>query len=309
MNLSRRNFLGGLAAGAALAAVPGCMTNTCKTKCAGNAMRPGKVALQLYSIRHYIKQVGLEKALAEVAAIGYEGVEFAGYYDFTAPQLKKMLDDNGLVACGTHVNHRSDFSPAKIQKTIDFNLGYGNKFICCPGGGNMPPGFKWSGEGTCTKKTMDWMKALIEHYNKAAETAAKSGALIGLHNHHWEFMVKLENGQTYFDYFFSNTNKAVQMELDVGWATFAGADPCALYKKYPGRSYTLHARENGKGAPGVKIIVGQPQPGVKGVEWDRLFPVTDADNVQWYVVECAGLTKDLTEIKPSFDFLKSKGRI
>ena len=106
MNMTRRTFLGGLGAGVALAAMPGC----CR------AARPGRVALQLYSIRDYIAKVGLPKALADVKAIGYEGVEFAGYYNFKASELKKMLDDNGLVACGTHVG-RWDFAPDKFKAT------------------------------------------------------------------------------------------------------------------------------------------------------------------------------------------------
>ncbi|HBJ59114.1 MAG TPA: sugar phosphate isomerase/epimerase, partial [Verrucomicrobia bacterium] len=67
MDMTRRNFIGGLGAGAALAAMPGCGTAVCR------AARPGKVALQLYSIRDYIKKTGLAKALADVKAIGYEG--------------------------------------------------------------------------------------------------------------------------------------------------------------------------------------------------------------------------------------------
>ncbi len=305
MNLSRRNFLGGLAAGAALASAPGCMTKCCK------ALRPGKVALQLYSIRDYIKKVGLEKALADIAAIGYEGVEFAGYWGFKPEQIKKMLDDNGLVACGTHV-HRNEFSPEKYKATCEFNLALGNNFICCPGGGNMPPNCGWDGKHTPSQELEDFVKMLCDYYNTAAENCAKYGCKVGFHNHMWEFQIKMRNGETFWDRFFKNTCKAVQMEQDVGWTTCAGYDPCEEYKKYPGRSFTLHAKENGMGKD-VKTfdaILGQPgQPGAKGVEWDRLFPITDADNVQWYVVECERLCNNLNAVKPSFDFLKSKGRV
>ena len=93
MNISRRSFLESLAAVAAFAAAPGCMT--CNAASAKNPF--GRPALQLYSIRKYIQKVGLEKALADVRAIGYEAVEFAGYYNFSAKELKKMLADNGLV--------------------------------------------------------------------------------------------------------------------------------------------------------------------------------------------------------------------
>ena len=101
------------------------------------------------------------------------------------------------------------------------------------------------------------------------------------------------------------------MEQDVGWTTCAGKDPCEQYKKYPHRSPTLHAKENGMGKDVKKFdaILGQPGiPGAKGVEWDRLFPVTDADGVKWYVVECERHEDSLMAITESFKFLQSKGR-
>ena len=299
MNISRRSFLESLAAVAAFAAAPGCMT--CNAASAKNPF--GRPALQLYSIRKYIQKVGLEKALEDVRAIGYEAVEFAGYYNFSAKELKKMLDDNGLVACGTHLG-RDSFSPANFKKTCDFELGYGNRFICCPGGGNFP--------GRKQKFNLDFMKMLVDYYNKAAEDCGKMGCKVGLHNHMKEFELKLPDGTTYWDYFFSKTDKRVQMEQDVGWTTCAGEDPCAQFAKYPGRSLTIHAKENGMGK-GVKkfdAILGQPgQPGAKGVEWDRLFKATDADKIMWYVVECEKHEDSLKAVKASFEFLKSKGRV
>ena len=308
MKLSRRDFLGTAAFAGAAVAAPGCCSLF-------GCSRLGRPAVQLYSIRDYIagkkdgsvKGVGLAKALADLKAIGYEGIEFAGYYNFKACEIKKMLDDNGLVACGTHVG-RDAFSPEKIKATCEFNLAYGNKFICCPGGGNFPPGFDWQHPEN-TKNVDDFMKMLVDYYNKAAETAATYGCLIGLHNHTNEFKIKLNNGMTYWDYFFSNTDHRVQMEQDVGWTTCAGSDPCAQYLKYPGRSYTLHAKENGMGSTGkFEAILGQPGEGARGVDWDRLFPVTDADGVEWYVVECERLCDSLGAVGPSYEFLKSKGR-
>ena len=62
-----------------------------------------KIALQLYSIHKYTDSVGLARTLANAAKIGYRGVEFAGYRGHSASEIRKMLADNGLVACGTHV--------------------------------------------------------------------------------------------------------------------------------------------------------------------------------------------------------------
>ena len=290
MQMNRRTFLGSMCAAGAAATMPGFgACGDCGTT---------RVAVQLYSIRKYIDKVGLAQALKDVAKIGYKGVEFAGYYKNDAKTLKKMLDDAGLVACGTHV-HRGEFSPEKVKATCEFNLGFGNNLIICPGGGNFP-GKK--------ENLDDFMKMLVDYYNTAAEAAAKFGCKVGLHNHKGEFERKLSNGQTYWDYFFSNTAENVCMEQDVGWTTAAGCNPCIQYAKYPHRSPTLHAKENGMGSKKFDAILGQPGEGAVGVAWDSLFKATDADGVKWYVVECERHFDSLMPITESFKFLQSKGR-
>ena len=301
MNISRRNFLEGLAAGTALAAAPGCAS-------LGFGCRPGRVALQLYSINRYIAANGLEKALRDVKRLGYEGVEFAGYWNHSAKEIKTLLDDIGLVAVGTHVT-TNEFSPEHYAENCEFNLTFGNNFLCSPCGGNFPPGCSWKGLDKPNQKVDDFIKKLCETYNVAAENCAKYGCKVGLHNHEWEFKVPMLDGTLYWDYFFAHTDKAVCMEQDVGWTTCAGFDPCEQYLKYPGRSPTLHAKENGMdGAADFDAILGKPGKGAKGVEWDRLFPITDADGVAWYVVECEKHFESLAAVKPSWDFLHAKGR-
>ena len=330
MNISRRNFLGGMTAASAFAVAPGCCS-FCKS------CRPGKVALQLYSLNKWIPaqdkegKVALAKALKKIGEIGFEGVEFAGYYGATPAELKAMLADAGLVAVGTHVGNdrygfnvkENKFDAEVLKKTLDFETAYGNTLVICPGGGNIPPGCSWStGQGGNIGKPSqeidDFTKKLCDLYNKAAAVAATMGCKIGLHNHTWEHGVKMPNGQSFWDFFFSNTDKAVCMEQDVGWTTcagdmFPGLTPHEQYKKYPHRSPTLHAKENGMGKDVKEFdaILGQPgKPGATPVDWDGLFPVTDADGVEWYVVECERHFDDITKaVVPSFEFLKSKGRI
>lgn len=326
MNITRRNFLGASALAGAAFLAPGCCSSCCGT-------RYGKVALQLYSLKDYIggdkkrktKGVGLEKGLADVRAIGFEGVEFAGYYGFKPCELKKMLADNGLKVCGTHVSNdqygfdvkKGTFNPDVLKKTCAFETAYGNTLIICPGGGNIPPGASWStgrgGEPCKPSKEIDeFTKKLVELYNKAAVVAKTMGCKIGLHNHTWEHGIKMMDGTSFWDYFFTNTCQDVCMEQDVGWSTCAGVDCCEQYVKYPFRSPTLHAKENGMGKD-VKTfdaILGQPgKPDATPVPWDRLFVASDKNKVEWYVVECERHFDDPNgAVKPSFQFLRSKGR-
>ena len=46
------------------------------------------------------------------------------------------------------------------------------------------------------------------------------------------------------------------------------------------------------------------------VDFKLAAPVTDADGVEWYVVECERHFDDINgAVIPSFNFLKSKGRV
>ena len=340
MNVSRRDFFTALGLGAAATALPGCI---CPPKCSKvNA----KIALQLYSLNAYIpdrkgkdgaviKGVGLERALDNVAAIGYKGVEFFGgsCFGHEAKDVRRMLANSGLKACGIHVDNRQygfntkewTFDVDVLKKTCDFNLGFGNNLIICPGGGNFPPGCSWStgqgGEACKSSPEIDeFAKKLADLYNRGAEVAAKFGCRIGLHNHTWEHAIFLMDGTSFWDYFFSNTDEKVCMEQDVGWTTCAGdfipgVNPMAQYKKYPHRSPTLHAKENGMGK-GVKkfdAILGKPgcdadgKPCATPVDWDALIPVSEKDGVEWYVVECERHFDDLSAVMPSYNFLKAKG--
>ena len=328
MNVSRREFFAFLGTGTAAVALPGCI---CAPKCGG---KMPKIALQLYSLKDYIggvkkdgqiikPGVGLEKALENIAAIGFKGVEFAGYYGFDPKALRKMLANAGLKGCGTHVacdaygldTKKWTYDPEVLKKTCDFNLGFGNNLIICPGGGNFPPGCSWStgrGGEPCkpSQAIDDHTKKLAEYYNKVAADAAKMGCRIGLHNHTWEHAIYLQDGTSFWDYFFSNTCENVCMEQDVGWTTCAGEDPKAQYVKYPHRSPTLHAKENGMGKDVKEFdaILGKPgKPGAVPVDWDGLIPVAAKDGVEWFVVECERHFEDLSAVLPSYNFLKAKG--
>lgn len=313
MNISRRQFIGGAAASGLALSLPGCCSCCDKPK----------LAVQLYSIRNYIgglkdsktgktikEGVGIEKALEDVAKIGYKGVELAGKYGLKAKEFRKMLDDNGLVACGDHVGGWRSIEGDKLKEIAEYNLELGNTTLICPGG-TGPDGMNWANP-VWDAKCDDHMKFIVDFFNERAEAAKKLGCQVGIHNHMWEFQLKNKQGETFWDLFFRGTSKDVLMEQDVGWTTCAGYDPCEQYKKYPGRSPTLHAKENGmgKGVTKFDAILGQPgQPGAKGVEWDKLFPVADAAGVKWWIVECERLCDSLDAIRPSFEFLKSKGRV
>ena len=131
-NLSRRDFLkSSVIAASGLAILPNWLAaqEVPKSKM--------QISAQMYSVRGDCG-ANFDNALDKVAKIGFKGVEFAGYYNYgnKPAELKKRLDDLGLIASGTHIGTGS-FDKNNLQRTIDFHAAIGCKFLVVPGDGRF----------------------------------------------------------------------------------------------------------------------------------------------------------------------------
>ena len=224
------------------------------------------VGLQLYSVRHDCgkdKGKNLTKVVKAVAKMGYEAVEFAGYYRWKPKDLRKLLDDNGLKCCGTHTGIGALLG-GSFQRTVDFHKTIGCKFIIAPG---MP--------GKYTKTADGWKKA-AEVFNEVAAKLKPLGMYCGYHNHSSEF--RKMGDTTPWDIFFGNTVKEVVMQLDTGNCMGGRGDPVAIMKKYPGRQLTLHMKEHGGDA---KTVVGEGT-----CPWKEIIKLArTTGGTRWHIIE------------------------
>ncbi len=221
------------------------------------------IALQLYSVRKDCEK-DLPGVLAAVARMGYEGVEFAGYYGRSAQELRKMLDDVGLKVAGTHTSLASLLGD-ELERTVEFNQILGNKYLIVPG---LPR------ERTGSRAA--WLET-ARLFNEIAERLKPYGMLTGYHNHAIEFQ-PLE-GELPWDTFFGNTNPEVVMQLDTGNALHGGANPVPFLERYPGRARTVHLKEYS--ATNDKALIGEGD-----VNWAEVFRLCETiGNTEWYIVE------------------------
>ena len=222
-----------------------------------------QVGLQLYSVRNDCGR-DLPGTIAAVAKMGYKGVEFAGYYNRTATQLRKMLDDNGLLCCGTHTGLDTLLGD-NLAKTIEFNKTLGNKYLVVP---SLPGKYRGSHQA--------WLET-AKLFNELAEKVKPQGMLVGYHNHSAEF--KAIDGKLPWDTFCGNTSKDVIMQLDLGNAMHGGADPLPYIYRYPGRAITVHVKEFSK--KNDKALVGEGD-----IPWKAFFALCKAvGGTEWYIVE------------------------
>ena len=221
------------------------------------------IALQLYSVREDC-QKDLPGVLEQVAAMGYDGVEFAGYYDHSPQDLRKLLDANGLKTAGTHTQIATLLGE-ELEKTVAFNQVLDNPFLIVPG---LPEEYRNSADA--------WRRT-ADIFNGIAERLEAHGMVTGYHNHFHEFGET--DGIIPWEVLFDNTVESVVMQADIGNALHGGADVLPYIEKYPGRSRTVHLKEYAAGYD--KALIGEGD-----VDWARCFDLCETvGGTEWYIVE------------------------
>jgi sugar phosphate isomerase/epimerase len=188
----------------------------------------------LYSVRDRIAAApdtsgvpyGFERVLARLAEIGYKEIEFAGYTQsteilgrqITPKEIRKILDDNGLIANGTHTT----ISPATFDQELDKAQELGMRNI---GTGNDPAN---------TSYRADW-DAAADVWNELGRKAKARGMRLYTHNHDAAYSFMLDtgpldangkptrsSGTRRLEYFFDKADpRYVFFEMDIFWAYVA----------------------------------------------------------------------------------------
>lgn len=246
------------------------------------------VALQLYTLRDLL-QTDMAGALKEVSAMGYEGVEIAGYGDLGFDAALNALRANNLKIVGNHAG--LDALQNDLQSVIDENLLLDNKYVACS---YLEP--KWH-----TKEGFIEVAGIL---NEAGVRLNSAGIQLCYHNHDFEFA--RFDGQYGLDLIYENSDpKFLQAELDTYWVQKGGADPAAYIEKYSGRVPLLHIKDMKDDESKAFAEIGT---GV--LKWPEIFAAAEAAGVIAYIVEqdtCPGDPMDSVRI--SIENLKKMGKL
>jgi len=190
-------------------------------------MEKRPVAYQIYSARDEA-QKDLDAVLGSLKAMGYDGVEFAGFYGHSAEEVKAMLDKHGLTAISSHVPFVQ--IEADMFGVIAYHKAIGCSYIAVPylDEATRPgaPGFAHA-------------VAVIHQF---ARLMKEAGMTLLYHNHDFEF-VQL-SGMYGLDFLYEAVPAdLLKTELDVCWVKYAGEDPAAYIRKYAGRCPVVHLKD------------------------------------------------------------------
>jgi sugar phosphate isomerase/epimerase len=277
--MDRRTFVGSLSAAAVMS----------RFSWAATQNRIEKIGLELYTVRDALKN-DFEGTLARVAKDGYKEVELAQFFahlpDFSPSpkRTREILDANGLAAPASHIPY-SAISAENLSKVIEASKILGHSYVVNP-----------SIDRAVLKQPDGWKRA-AEAFNRAGEETKKSGIRFGYHNHVEEFK-PLPDGKLPYDVLLSETDpKLVVMEMDLGWAHEAGADPLKYFAKYPGRFPLVHVKDFDKSRTMVDVGKGE-------IDWEAIFAKADLAGIKHYFVEFDDPKSPFDSIQASYAYLE-----
>jgi sugar phosphate isomerase/epimerase len=241
-----------------------------------------KIGLQLYTVRDLMEK-DVPQTLEQVAKVGYDEVEFAGYFDQTPQQIRALLDKVGLAAPAAHVQ-LTDLTQ-HAERTFDAAEVIGHRYIIMPW---IEPEDRGS---------LDTYRRVAETLNRAGEQAKDRGLRIAYHNHDWEF-AQIDRVRPY-DLLLTETEPdLVWFEMDFYWITRGGGNPLAYFKAHPGRFHLCHMKDMDRRGEMADVGSGR-------IDFRKILQQRKAAGLQHFFVEHDHPADKLASIRASYKFLHS----
>jgi sugar phosphate isomerase/epimerase len=231
--LSRRSFLAGSTATAALAGI--------------NAVMPdslfGATKVSLPGIQLYMVQAEMQKdtpgTLHKLAAIGYPYVEYSPLGFGNAADFRKMVADAGLQCPSGHFV----YGMGETKKQLDDAATVGVHYIISTIMLLRPLTNAAGVMEQLNHLERDDFKRMAANANEIGKAAHERGLQYAYHNHNVEFRT-FEDGVTGYSILMKETDpELVKFEMDLGWMVTAGVDPLPILKSAPKRFPLMHFKD------------------------------------------------------------------
>ncbi|HZK34334.1 MAG TPA: sugar phosphate isomerase/epimerase [Bacillota bacterium] len=243
-----------------------------------------KIGLQLYSVKNLTKK-DLLGTIQGVAKAGFDGVEFAGYFDTPAKEIKKVMDDNNIVSVGAHIGIEA--ISKDFNRVLDLEKELGNTNIVIP----------YMGEEY--RDSLDAIKKTGDLFNEIGARLKGEGMQLYYHNHGFEF--EQIEGEYILDRLVFNTEPDnLHLEFDTYWAEYMGLSSIDFIKKYGQRCSMLHIKEMKSLEDKRNTIVGQ---GI--MDFETITSLGKEFGVKWFTIEQEQFEGDeMDEISQGYLYLK-----
>ena len=241
-------------------------------------MKP--ISVQLYSLREASEQ-DFDAVLAELAGIGYAGVEPFNLFGRSPEQFRRQVEELGMVVSSSHTPWANR---APITEVVDTLAALG---LTRAIGGFMPDDFA---DLDAVKRTAETCQSLIEKLSP-------HGIELAIHNHWWEFRVF--DGRPAYHHL-QDWVPELAFELDTYWAAnFGACDPARELARICQRTPLLHIKDGPLEQKQPHVAAGSGRMDIPSV-----INAADDQVLEWLVVELDACATDMmTAVRESYDYL------
>ena len=199
------------------------------------------VAIQLYSVRDFMEK-DVEATIKKVSEIGYDGVEFAGTFGYSAADLKAICEKYGVTPISAHVPIKE--LENDLENTVAYYKELGCEYIAIP----------WIGEEY--RNSEEALANTYKTVEKIGAYATESGLTLLYHNHDFEF--KKVGDDYILDLLYSNVPATkLKTQLDTCWVKVGGENPAEYVRKYSGRAPVVHLKDfSGSKSENMYALIG-----------------------------------------------------
>lgn len=225
------------------------------------SMKTPSLSLQLYSLRRETA-ADAEATLRQVPALGFDGIELAGDYGWSAERWRALLDAAGLAVAGAHVSLAA--LETELPALVDFHKSIGNTRLVV------------SSVPNAMRSAIGYREA-AKRLTTASRKLRGDGFAVLYHNHAFEFEPLPEGAGRGMEILLGETDAAdVQFEVDTFWVEHSGGSARGFLEKHAGRVGMLHAKELRK-RDGADVPAGQGD-----IDFRAIMPMARAHG--WPVV-------------------------
>lgn len=243
-----------------------------------------RIGLQLYTVRSLMAE-DVAGTLDSVAAIGYDEVEFAGYFGHDPAEVRRWLDGAGLSAPAAHVGIE-DLAGAGLEASAEAADIVGHRWLVLP----------WIGQ---EMRTHGGYRELAGMLNSAGAAVAPAGLRVAYHNHAFEFDALDEDGATGYAILLEHLDPSlVDLEIDFHWSAVGGADSAALLREHPGRFALCHVKDLTSDGRMADVGAGE-------IDWAGLFALSGTAGLRHFIVEHDRPGDPLESIGASYRYLSA----
>lgn len=256
-------------------------------------MKKIKIAAPLFILREECQR-DLNGVLEKLAQIGFDGIEFLGFFGHSAEEVKEMLDRHHLLALGNHVNYADLLNDA--EGVLSFHQHIGCPYL------------------TVAELPLEEPAALADALDALAAKATEKGIRLLYHNHDQELIEKVDGKENLARLMDAIKSETLALEPDLGWIEIGGGDVAWYLTQYADRCPVIHLKDYyatdrkllgrvrefspNRGAPERGCFEFRPT-GYGVVNFPALMPLCLRCQPEWFVTD-----HDLAYDRSSFDDLK-----